>query len=52
MLPQTGGSFSFLIFRLDPSAPGTAVITLILITVIFLGLACLVFSQKEYILEV
>jgi len=52
LLPQTGGSFSFLIFRLDPSAPGTAVITLFLITCIFLGLACLVFSQKEYILEV
>jgi len=52
LLPQPSrGRFSFLLFRLEPSSPGTAVMMLLLIAVIFLGLACLMFSQKEYILE-
>jgi len=52
LLPQPArGRFSFLLFRLEPSSPGTAIAMLLLITGIFLGLACLVFSQKEYILE-
>lgn len=52
LLPQSGGGkFSFLLVRLEPSPPGTAVAVLFLITGIFIGLACLVFSKKEYILE-
>ncbi len=47
----TGGRFSFLLFRLEPTPPLVAVTTLFLLTVIFLGLACLIFSIKEYILE-
>jgi hypothetical protein len=38
-------------FRLEPSPTGTAIFMLFLITVIFLCLACILFSQKEYILE-
>jgi ABC-2 type transport system permease protein len=49
-VPRTG-RFSFLMFRLEPSPVGTAIIMLFLITGVFLGLACLLFSQKEYILE-
>jgi len=52
LLPQpTRGRFSFLLFRLEASSPGTSIMMLLLIAVIFIGLACLVFSQKEYILE-
>lgn len=49
-VPRTG-RFSFLMFRLEPSPAGTAIIMLFLITGVFLALACLLFSQKEYILE-
>jgi len=53
LLPQPrGGRFSFLLFRLEPTSPGTAILMLLLITGVFLGIACLLFSQKEYILEV
>lgn len=52
LLPQpVRGRFSFLLFRLEPSSTVTAIMMLLLITAVFLGLACLVFSQKEYILE-
>ncbi|MFB0566784.1 MAG: ABC transporter permease [Candidatus Aminicenantaceae bacterium] len=51
LLPQPGSRFSFLLFRLEPSPHVKAVIFLFLMTGIFLVLACLVFSQKEYILE-
>jgi len=52
LLPQlSGGRFSFLLFRLEPTSPGIAIIMLFLITGIFLGLACLFFSLKEYIFE-
>jgi ABC-2 type transport system permease protein len=52
LLPQPArGRFSFLLFRLEPSSTGTAIVMLLLIALIFLGIACLVFSQKEYILE-
>lgn len=47
----SGGRFSFLLFRLEPTPPGTALVVLFLITVVFLGLACLIFSLKEYILK-
>ncbi len=45
------GSISILTFRLEPTGPATAVLALILITAVFLGLACLVFSLKEYMFE-
>jgi ABC-type transport system involved in multi-copper enzyme maturation permease subunit len=52
LLPTfSSGRFSFLMFRLEPSPTGTAIFMLFLITVIFLSLACILFSQKEYILE-
>jgi len=51
LLPQPGSKFSFLLFRLEPTSTETALIILFLLTGIFLFLACLVFSQKEYILE-
>jgi ABC-type transport system involved in multi-copper enzyme maturation permease subunit len=47
----TGGRFSFLLFRLEPSSHGVAILMLCLLTVAFLVLACVAFSQKEYILE-
>jgi hypothetical protein len=49
--PVSSGRFSFLLFRLEPSAPGTAVFMLFLLTSVFLALACLLFTLKEYILE-
>jgi len=49
-VPKTG-RFSFLMFKLEPSPPGAAILMLFLISAIFLGLACLLFSLKEYILE-
>ncbi len=49
-LPSSG-RFSFLTFRLEPTKPGLALLILFLITAGFLGLACLLFSQKEYNLE-
>jgi ABC-2 type transport system permease protein len=49
--PQTGGGFSFLLFRLEPSKPGMAIFMLLLITGVFLGLACLLFSLREYVIE-
>lgn len=52
LLPySSGGRFSFLLFRLEPTPPGAAVGMLFLIAGFFLGLACMVFSQKEYIFE-
>jgi len=43
--------FAFLLFRLEPTPPGLAVLMLFLITAAFLCLACLIFHWKEYILE-
>jgi len=51
LLPYKGGKFSFLMFRLEPTRPGIAILALFLISAFFLVLACLFFSQKEYILE-
>ena len=52
MLPaQTTGGFSFLMFRLEPTPALVSVLTLALMTAGFLGLACLVFSWKDYILD-
>jgi ABC-type transport system involved in multi-copper enzyme maturation permease subunit len=47
----TGGRFAFLLFRLEPSSPLAAIATLLIVTAVFLGLACLLFSQKEYLFE-
>lgn len=47
----TTGRFSFLLFRLEPTSPFTAVLILFLITAVFLTLACLLFSYKEYIFQ-
>jgi len=50
LLPvQSQGGMSFLAFRLEPTAPLPSVATLLVLTVVFLGLACLVFSFKDYI---
>lgn len=43
-----GGRFSFLTFRLEPTRPLTAVLILLLTAAAFLGLACFLFSHKEY----
>ena len=52
LLPQSGGGrFSFLLVRLEASPPLIAILILLLITAVFLGLAVLLFSYKEYILE-
>ncbi|MFQ6070402.1 MAG: ABC transporter permease [Candidatus Aminicenantales bacterium] len=51
LLPQAGGQYSFLMFRLEPTPPGVAVGVLILLLAVFLALSCLIFTQKEYILE-
>jgi ABC-2 type transport system permease protein len=45
------GKISFLRFNLEPSHPAVAIVTLLVLTVVFLCLACLVFSRKEYIFE-
>ena len=49
-VPKTG-RFSFLMFRLEPSPPLVSVFMILLITGVFLGLACALFSWKEYIFE-
>jgi len=52
LLPgQTGGRFSFLLFRLEPTSPALALFMLFLITGVFLALSCLLFSLREYIIE-
>lgn len=47
----TSGGFSFLLFRLESTPPGAAVLMLLFISGIFLFSASLFFSQKEYILQ-
>jgi len=47
----SGGKFSILLFQLEPTSAGTAVFVLVLLTGVFLALACYVFSRREYILE-
>lgn len=53
LLPFTPSvkGFSLLTFRLEPTSDMMSLIALLLITAAFLGLACLVFSLKEYISE-
>jgi len=45
------GRFAFLMFKLEPSAPAAAVITLAAVTAAALGLACWAFARKEYSFE-
>ena len=40
-----------LAYPLEPTSPAMAVFMLLLLTAVFLALACLVFSFKEYILD-
>jgi ABC-2 type transport system permease protein len=49
--PAGGGRFSLLLFRLEPSPPATAILTLVLVAVAFVGLACWMFRTKEYLFE-
>ncbi len=49
-VPATG-RFSFLLFRLEATTPGMAVLMLLGITAAFLAFACLTFSLKEYVLD-
>jgi hypothetical protein len=53
LLPNTQGSegFAFLLFRLEPTPPALAVLILLLVTAVFLALACTIFSFQEYILQ-
>ena len=53
LLPSqySGGKFSILLFQLEATSVVTAIVVLFLLTGIFLALACLAFSSKEYILE-
>lgn len=52
LLPApVSGRFSFLLFRLEPTPPAAAVLILLLLTAVFLALACFIFSAKEYILQ-
>lgn len=52
LLPSTsGGRFSFLLFRLEPTSPAVAIAVLFLLTGLFLTLACFIFSLKDYIFE-
>lgn len=51
--PQGGGAgpLMILLFRLEPTTPLVAVLTLATVTAVFLALACLVFRAKEYLFE-
>ncbi len=49
--PAAGGKFSLLLFRLEPTGPVAAVVSLVLITAVFVGLGCWLFRTKEYLFE-
>lgn len=51
LLPYSSGRFSILTFRLEPTRLELALLALGVMTVVFLGLACLFFLYKERILE-
>jgi ABC-2 type transport system permease protein len=52
LLPSVSrGRFSFLLFRLEPSSTGTSIFMLFLIAAVFIVLACVLFTYKEYILK-
>jgi len=45
------GLLKFLLFRHEPSPVWAAILTIFVITAIFLGLACYIFSRKEYLFD-
>lgn len=51
--PQPGGAgrLTLLLFRLEPTSPVVAVLTLVAVTAVFLALACWIFRSKEYLFE-
>jgi ABC-type transport system involved in multi-copper enzyme maturation permease subunit len=53
LLPRQpySGKFSLLLFRLEPSGPLAAVLTLAAIAAVFVVLACWLFGTKEYLFE-
>ena len=54
LLPRqaaSGGKFALLLFRLEPSPPAAAVVSLALIAAVFVALACWIFRTKEYLFE-
>jgi ABC-2 type transport system permease protein len=52
LLPNySSGKYSILTFRLEPTPAFESILILALVTAVFLGLACLVFSLKEYMFE-
>jgi hypothetical protein len=40
-----------LLFRLERSSPAASILTLIVVSAVFLGLACVLFRWKEYLFE-
>lgn len=52
LLPSVSrGRFSFLLFRLEPSSTVTSIFMLFLIAAVFIVLACVLFTYKEYVLK-
>ncbi|MDH7493413.1 MAG: ABC transporter permease [Candidatus Saccharicenans sp.] len=54
LLPQytsSSGQLGFLFIRLEPTKPWLAILVLVAIALVFLALACLIFSYKEYLYE-
>ncbi|HEK85957.1 MAG TPA: ABC transporter permease [Candidatus Aminicenantes bacterium] len=54
ILPQyttASGKLGFLFIRLEPTKPLIAILMLLLIVIVFLALAALIFSYKEYLFE-
>lgn len=51
--PQAGGAghLRLLLFRLEPTSPLVAALTLAAVTAVFLALACWIFRMKEYLFE-
>lgn len=45
------GVLKFLLFRQEPTPVVTAVITLVVLTAVFAGLACWIYSRKEYLFD-
>lgn len=50
-LASGGRGVALLLFRLEPTSPGLAILALVLITAAFLGLAAWLFRTKEYLYE-
>lgn len=46
-----GEKLSFLVFRLEPSSAAASITTLLVLTAVFLALAGLIFSRKEYLFD-